>query len=183
VTRVVPDTLLVVTVKVAEVAPDATVTLAGIPTVVLLSVKAISDPPEGAGPLSLTVAVDEVPPVTVVGFRVRERMTGGLIVREVWIVAALYVADTVAMVALATALVVIVKLAVVVPAATVTLAGIVADVLLSDKVTTAPPLGAGPFSVTVPVELVPPVTVVGFRVKELSAGGLIVNPACTLAPL
>jgi hypothetical protein len=80
-------------------------------------------------------------------------------------------------------LVVTAKLAVVAPAATVTLAGVVAELLLSDNVITAPPLGAGPFSVTVPVELMPPVTVVGFSVKELSAGGLIVNPACTLVPL
>jgi len=76
-----------------------------------------------------------------------------------------------------------VKVPVVAPAAIVTLAGVVAELLLSDNVTTAPPLGAGPFNVTVPVELAPPVTVVGFRVKEVSAPGLIVREAWTLAPL
>ena len=75
------------------------------------------------------------------------------------------------------------KVPVVAPAAIVTLAGVVAELLLSDNVTTAPPLGAGPFNVTVPVELAPPVTVVGFRVKEVSAPGLIVREAWTLAPL
>jgi hypothetical protein len=66
-----------------------------------------------------------------------------------------------------TALVLTVKDAVVAPAATVTLEGTVAtDVLLLESVTCAPPAGAGPLSVTVPVEEFPPVTVVGFRESE-----------------
>ena len=63
-----------------------------------------------------------------------------------------------------------VKLALVCPAATVTLVGTVAAALLLDSVTTAPPLGAAPVRVTVPVELVPPVTVLGLRVSAESAG-------------
>jgi len=56
-----------------------------------------------------------------------------------------------------------VNVALLAPAATVTLAGTVAvDVLLLVRVTAAPPAGAGPLSVTVPVEESPPVTVVGF---------------------
>src|SRR2546426_673048 len=67
----------------------------------------------------------------------------------------------------ATALVVTVNGALVAPAGTVTLAGTVAAAVLSlDSVTCAPPAGAGPSSVAVPVELLPPVTVVGFTPSE-----------------
>src|SRR5947199_57820 len=54
-----------------------------------------------------------------------------------------------------------------------TRAGTVATlVLLLERVTTAPPLGAGPLSVTVPVEELPPVTLVGLRLSDESVGAL-----------
>src|SRR3989441_11698504 len=69
--------------------------------------------------------------------------------------------------AAATALVVTVNGALVAPAGTVTVAGTVAAAVLSlDSVTCAPPVGAGPSSVAVPVELLPPVTVVGLTPSE-----------------
>ena len=77
-----------------------------------------------------------------------------------------------------TVLVVTVKVAVVLPAETVTLTGTVATpVLLLDNATVAPTEGAGPFSVTVPVDGAGPFTVVGLRVRELSVGAVTVNVA------
>src|SRR5438445_10993729 len=71
-----------------------------------------------------------------------------------------------------TALVLTVNVALLAPAATVTLAGTVAvDVLLLVRVTAAPPAGAGPLSVTVPVEeFPPPVAVVVVTVDGESGG-------------
>ena len=70
-----------------------------------------------------------------------------------------------------TALVLTVNVALLAPAATVTLAGTVAvDVLLLERETVAPPAGAGPLSVTVPVEGDPPVTLIGFSAIEESVG-------------
>jgi len=66
-----------------------------------------------------------------------------------------------------TALVVTVKLALLAPAGTVTLDGALAALLLLESATCAPPAGAAPLSVTVPVEdCVPPVTLVGFNPNE-----------------
>jgi len=67
-----------------------------------------------------------------------------------------------------TALVLTVKAALVAPAGTVTLEGtLAAAVLLLESVTCAPPAGAGPLNVTVPVEdCVPPITLVGLSVNE-----------------
>ena len=70
----------------------------------------------------------------------------------------------------ATVVVVTVNVAVVAPAATVTLAGTwAAAVLLLVSVTIAPPTGAGLFNVTVPVEGFPPRTDVGLTLTELNA--------------
>ena len=83
----------------------------------------------------------------------------------------------------ATAEVVIVKIDVVAPAATVTLAGTrAAAVLLLVRVTTAPPAGAGPVKVTVPVDDVPPITEVGLRVTEVSAAAVTVKVAVFVTP-
>src|SRR5437879_13448751 len=72
-----------------------------------------------------------------------------------------------------TGLVLTVKVALVALPGTVTLAGTLATPgLLLDRLTTAPPLGAGPLSVTVPVEELPPVTLVGLRLSDESVGGL-----------
>jgi len=71
-----------------------------------------------------------------------------------------------------TALVLIVNVALVAPAATVMLEGTVAAApLLLESATVAPPAGAAPLNVTVPVEdCVPPITLVGLSVSEESVG-------------
>src|SRR2546430_2751551 len=72
-------------------------------------------------------------------------------------------------VTLATVLVVTVKSALVAPAETMTLAGTcAADVLLLDSDTVAPPLGAAPLNVTVPVDELPPVTLLGSTATDAS---------------
>jgi hypothetical protein len=80
-------------------------------------------------------------------------------------------------------LVVTVNVAVVEFAGTATLLGTcAAEVLLLESVTTAPLAGAGPFRVTVPVEVFPPVTVAGFRLMELNTAAVTVNEAVLVAP-
>jgi hypothetical protein len=86
-----------------------------------------------------------------------------------------------------TATVVTVNIALDAPAWIVTLGGTVASaVLLLVRETTAPPLGAGPFSDTLPVEGDPPITLVGLSVKEVSAGpavcGVTASGAARVTP-
>ena len=80
-----------------------------------------------------------------------------------------------------------VKFALLLPAGTVTLEGTLAAPLLLESITCAPPAGAGPLNVTVPVDdCVPPVTLVGFNVSEETVGrggGVTVSEADVLVPL
>lgn len=188
-------TALVFTVKLAVVAPAATVTLAGTRAApVLLLDSDTTAPPDGAAPRKVTVPVDDcVPPVTAVGLSESEASVAGggaagFTVSIAVLVVPPYAAVIVTAVAALTALVLTVKLAVVAPAATVTLAGsCAAAVLLLDSDTTAPPDGAAPLNVTVPVEdCVPPVTLVGFSVNEDSVTGGVpgftVSVAVRVAP-
>jgi hypothetical protein len=70
-----------------------------------------------------------------------------------------------------TAEVVIVNVAVVEAAATTTLVWTCAAVvLLLVRVTVAPPVSAGPLSVTVPCDVLPPNTLVGFSVTDATVG-------------
>ena len=79
-----------------------------------------------------------------------------------------------------------VKVTLLLPAGTVTLEGTLAAALLLESVTCAPPAGAGPLSVTVPVDdCAPPTTLVGFNVSEETVGrggGITVSAADVLVP-
>ena len=71
-----------------------------------------------------------------------------------------------------TADVVMVKLAEVCPAGTKTIpGGLAAEMLFVESVTEIPPEGAGEFRNTVPVALVPPLTLAGLIVRERKSGG------------
>ena len=120
----------------------------------------------------MIVPVEKYPPVTLVGFSVADERVGGggdagVTVSDADLVAPPYAAEILTVVDVATALVLTVNVAVVAPAATVTLGGtLAAAVLLLESVTCAPPVGAGPLRVTVPAEEFPPVTLVGFSESE-----------------
>ena len=76
-------TAVVVTVNVAVVAPAVTVTLAGTVAAALSLDSATTAPPEGAALPSVTVPVEEDPPVTLAGLMDTVESTGALIVNVV----------------------------------------------------------------------------------------------------
>lgn len=85
----------------------------------------------------------------------------------------LYSAEITTEVGRETRLVVTLKLADVAPAGTMTVDDTVAMFrLLLNNWITAPPEGAGPLSVTVPVEVEPPLTFAGLRVSAVSVGAV-----------
>ena len=87
-----------------------------------------------------------------------------------------------AAVALATGVVVTLKFALVAPAGTVTVEETAAAGWLLETATSAPPAGAGPFSVMVPVAEVAPVTLVGLTASEDTTGARTVSDALCVAP-
>ena len=93
-------------------------------------------------------------------------VVAGFTVSKVVLVVPPYEAVMVTGVAAVTALVVTVNVALVAPAATVTLAGTAAADALLERETTAPPPGAAPLSVTVPVDDAPPLTLAGLSPIE-----------------
>jgi hypothetical protein len=150
--------------------PASTVTLdpVGI-TPGLLLVKLTASPPAGAGPASLTVPVVLMPPVIGLGLTVKLETVSGFTVNVAVVLAPLYVAVKVTVVAVVTALVVTGNDTDEVPAASETLEMLgTTAVLLLIICNAAPPAGALPVSVTVPDGLVPAETVDGL--KDMEAG-------------
>ena len=171
VTAVTAVTALVVTANVALLAPGATVTDAGTVAALRLLLASVTiAPPTGAAVPSVTVPVLPTPPFTAAGLTVTPT-SGGFSVSVTILDAPTEVAVMLACVTAVTAFVMTAKLAVVVPAATVTAAGTVAAFVLPlVSVTTAPPAGAALVSATVPVLPAPPISTEGFSVNEPSSG-------------
>jgi hypothetical protein len=128
-------TIDVFTVKVAQVAPAGTVRLEGALAAPLLLESRTCAPPAGAGPLSVTVPVeDSDPPITPVGFSVSEDTVGrggGVTVRVI-VVVCVNVPDVLVMVT------VTVPVVAVLLAASVNVLVVVVELGLNDAVT---PLG------------------------------------------
>jgi hypothetical protein len=113
---------------------------------------------------------EEPPPIIVDGFRVNvDKLTEtGKTVSVAVLVTPPYVADRDTGVEPETRLVFAVKDALVEPAGTTTLAGTVAAAELLARATLTPPAPAGPLRFTVPWDGLPPVMLVGFRVRDES---------------
>ena len=76
------------------------------------------------------------------------------------------------------------NVALVAPAGMMTLEGTLAAPLLLESSTCAPPVSAGPLSVTVPVEGDPPITLIGLSAIEESVAepGVTVSEAVLVPP-
>ena len=112
------------------------------PTDVLLLVVVTTTAPPEAAVLSVTVLVELLPPLTLVGFKVsEERVTleAGVMVREAFAELDPSVAVITAVLVVVTDVVVTVNEALMLPAATVTLLDTLADPQLLDSETTDPP--------------------------------------------
>jgi len=165
----------VVTVTAAFTAPAGMVTFAGTVASAIDELRSTTTPPVGAGASMVMVAVDVLPPATDVGERVTEIGAGPRTTSDVVTVTPLFVALSVAVALLWINVVATLNVAVVAPAVTVTLAGTDAAARLDDNVTTRPPAGAGPDSVTVPVADAPPRTDVGETETPDATGATMVS--------
>lgn len=164
----VAETAVVVIVKIAAVEPAGTETDAGTMALPLFELRVTETPPAGAAPLSVTVPAAEAPPVTTIGEVVKLDSEGGLTVKVDETDALAAVAVMIGIVADTTGLVVIAKVTVVEPAATVTVDGTAAEGSELERLTISPPAAAAPAMVTVAVELTPPTTAAGLRARPVT---------------
>jgi hypothetical protein len=149
--------------NVAELEPAGIVTVAGTVAFPELEVNVTTLPAGPAGPLSVAVPVDGLPPATDDGETVTLVRAAEATVRLAVCVVEPNVAEIVAVTGIDTAVVLMVNVAEDEPVATVTEVGNVALVLLDDRLTTVPPGPAFPVNFTVPVDELPPTTMLGKR--------------------
>ena len=180
---VVVATETVVNVKFEDVAPAGTTTLAGGVALAELDERTTEVPPVGAAPFSVTVPIDDEPPISVFGAKLKLANTAGLIVSVAFFELDPRVPVIVAVVTAETALVDMANVAVAEPLGTVTAAGIVALELFEFSVTIVPPVGAFPLNVTVPVDPILPSTVFGDTDKEVTPRTVTVSVWLSLTPL
>ena len=159
---VVAATAAVVTANDADLVPLGTTTVAGtVAAPVLLDARFTTTPPGPAISARVTVAVVFTPPATDALASDNAVTLGGLTTSSVVAVAVSSVALIVAVTELATCVVPTVKVLLIEPAGTVTVAGTVTPARLLESETTIPPVGALLDNVTVPVELLLPTTLDG----------------------
>ena len=165
----------VVTLNVVVVDPAGTVTDPGTTVLNEFEFKEMFTPLGPAGPERVIVPVAVFPPMTELGAIAMPVSEAAVTVR----VAVSGVLPCVPVIVtgpvVETAIVEIVKVALVAPEGIVTVAGTEAFPLDAESVMAIPAVGAGPFKVTVPVDDVPPITDVGERVKPVSVGAVIVK--------
>lgn len=138
-------------------------------------------PPLGAVPLSVTLPDATAPPVTLLVSDTDEIASGAMVTLAVFESPA-YEAVMVTLVALNGDSAEMVKLLLETPAGIETELGTDAELLLAVRETTAPPLGAGPESLIVPVPLRSLITVVGETETDESLVGVTVIFAVLVTP-
>jgi hypothetical protein len=177
VTTVSFDTAEVLRLNVAEFWPAGIVTDAGTAAAVLLLESVTMSPFGGAEPVRVIVPIEAVPPGTVPGAIVTVPTVAGVTVRiEDWLFPA-NVAVMVEVVFVVIPTVRTVKFAELWPWETVTVGGTDDVALLLVSGTVWPPAPAGPLRFTVPVDVLPPPTEVGFRLIETRVAGVTVKVA------
>lgn len=187
-TGVAEITLVDVTGKVCEVAPDPTITLAGTVRAAFELASVTITPPFGAADVSVTVPVPACPPTTVLGLTETVLSAaagaGGAIVSANILLTLASEAVSVTGVEVVTAPLVTVNVAVVDPCGITTLAGTLAAVVAElERNTVKPPKPAAEVDVTVPVPDCPLTIELGLTEKVLRAGGgFTVIPNVTLVP-
>src|ERR1044072_5499655 len=142
----------------------------GAATVGLLEVRVTLMPPVGAGHSSTTVPVTVFGPTTGFGFKASDCTPMGRTLKAALRLTEPNCAVTLPLCVEVTGTVVMVKVLLVAPAGTVTLAGNFVEAMLSESVTTTPLAGAGMLSVTVPIKLLHPGTREALSRSELKVG-------------
>jgi hypothetical protein len=175
VTVVLEVTAEVVPVTEPLVLPAAMVTVVGRLTSTELAERSTDTPPLGAGDVRVTVAVNDDPPITLVGLTLTEATPSCRTVNEAEALVLSHEAAMVTAVSEFTAVVLMVTVVPPPPSGMVTVFGTVAHEALLARATTVPPLGAGPVNMIVALAGTPPVTWPGSIVNFLIVGGVTVS--------